>query len=60
MTIHSPLDRKTWFEALARNALQMADSCTDQTLRATLLQTAEGWALLAHLQAAEHKDHLTA
>jgi len=60
MTIHCPLDRKIWFEALARNAAQMAESCTDAAARASLLQTAESWALLAHLQAAEDKAHPTA
>jgi len=56
MTIHSPLDRKTWFEALARNAMAMAQGCTDPVAQAALLQVAEGWALLTHLQAAEQQE----
>lgn len=47
MTIHSPSDRKTGFEALARNANAMAKGCTDPLACAALLQVAEGWALLA-------------
>ena len=56
MTIHSPSDRRTWFEALARNAHAMAQGCTDPLARAALLRVAEGWALLALLLAAEQQS----
>jgi hypothetical protein len=56
MTLHSPSDRKTWFEALARNANAMAQGCTDPLARAALLQIAEGWALAAQMLAAEQQE----
>ena len=58
MSIHSPLDRKTWFEGAQR----APDDgwLHGSVMRASLLQIAEGWALLAHLRAAEHKDLQTA
>lgn len=50
MTSPSPFDRKALSIALARNAWMMAQSCTDERVRASLLKMAEHWATRARLQ----------
>ena len=50
LTSPSPFDRKALSIALARNAWMMAQNCTDERARASLLKMADHWATRARLQ----------
>jgi hypothetical protein len=50
VTAPSPVDRKALSIALARNAWLMAQACTDERVRASLLKMADHWATRARLQ----------
>jgi hypothetical protein len=56
MAMSSSLAQTLWYEALMRNALAMAESCTDQQARVSLLRVAEGWALLAQPETQEREE----
>ena len=50
MTCFSPLDRKALYETLGHEARLMAQACTDERMRHSLLLIAESCAVLIQLQ----------